>query len=144
VQSPRIFRANRKSKEHWLDVDIAYQKAKQHAKAIAVFDHVVRLESNREALAACEQALRLNSDDAVVYSTYGDVLFELGHYEEALANYKQALRLDPTSRMPTTTKGLSFINSRVTLRRLNSLMKPFNVILTMHISGKAKETRLNA
>ncbi len=48
-----------------------------------------------KALAAYEQALRLNFTDADAYKGKGKALYELGRYNEALQAFERAISLDP-------------------------------------------------
>ena len=41
------------------------------------------------------QALRLDPDNAVYHFNYANILQDLGHLEDAIAEYKKALELDP-------------------------------------------------
>jgi len=56
---------------------------------------LLHLERPKEALAALEQALRLNPNNAVTHLHRGLALNRLGRPEEALAACEQALLLDP-------------------------------------------------
>ncbi len=58
---------------------------------------LVSLGKPEEALAACEQALRLDPSDASAWANKGNALRKLQRYAEALDAYEQALRLDPTN-----------------------------------------------
>jgi tetratricopeptide (TPR) repeat protein len=53
------------------------------------------LKRYQEAIAAYEQAIRLDPNDAVTYRSKGVALHDLKRYQEALAAYEQAIRLDP-------------------------------------------------
>src|SRR5260370_21566426 len=53
------------------------------------------LKRDEEALAAYEQAIRLDPNDADAYNNKGNALYTLNRDEEALAAYEQAIRLDP-------------------------------------------------
>jgi tetratricopeptide (TPR) repeat protein len=63
------------------------------------------LKRNEEALAAYEQALRLDPNYAVAYSNKGLALNQLKRYEEALAACEQTLRLDPNYAGTYNNKG---------------------------------------
>ena len=58
-----------------------------------------------EALAAYEQAIRLDPNYASVYAIKGVVLSSLNRYQEALEACEQAIRLDPNSFSPYAIKG---------------------------------------
>jgi tetratricopeptide (TPR) repeat protein len=53
------------------------------------------LNQRAEALAALEEAARLDPDDAEIRSTLAIALHSLGRYKEATAAFDEALRLDP-------------------------------------------------
>src|SRR5258708_2847895 len=53
------------------------------------------LKRYEEALAAYEQAIRLDPNYTYAYLIKGNALSDLKRYEEALAAYEQAIRLDP-------------------------------------------------
>jgi serine/threonine protein kinase len=57
--------------------------------------HYLKAKRYQEALAAFEQAIRLDPDDASIYNGKGLVLRELKRSQEALAAYERAIRLDP-------------------------------------------------
>ncbi len=63
------------------------------------------LKSYEEALAAYEQAIRLDPNSAVAYNGKGIALCDLERYEEALAAYEQAIRLDPNNAVTYRNKG---------------------------------------
>jgi WD40 repeat protein len=67
------------SKEQWLQQGNSYSQAKRY----------------EEALAAYEQAIRLDPNFARSYLNMGNALYNLGRYKEALQAYEQAIRLDP-------------------------------------------------
>ncbi len=78
-----------KTKEQWLEEGNRF------------FD----LERYQEGLAAYEQALRLDPNDAVAFATKGYALYELKRFEEALAACEQAIRLDPNYAAAYNNKG---------------------------------------
>src|SRR6266567_2635497 len=63
-----------------------------------------------EALAAYEQAIRLDPNDALAYNDKGNTLSALARYEEALTAYKQAIRLDPNYALAYSGKGSVLYN----------------------------------
>ena len=60
-----------------------------------------------EALAAAEQALRLDPNYAPAYIDKGSALYNLKRYQDALVAYEQALRLDPNYAHAYYNKGLA-------------------------------------
>jgi len=65
------------------------------------------LKRYEEALAAFEQALRLDPNDTYAYNCKGSTLGNLKRYEEALAAFEQVLRLDPNNAFAYNGKGLA-------------------------------------
>jgi len=65
------------------------------------------LKRYQETLAAYEQAIRLDPNDAVAYNNKGNTLYLLLHYQELLAAYEQAIRLDPNDAVAYNNKGLT-------------------------------------
>ena len=47
-----------------------------------------------EAIEACEEAIKLDSNDAGAYCSKGTALYSLGHYEEAIEACEQTIRLE--------------------------------------------------
>ncbi len=78
-----------KTKEQWLDEGKTLLEAKVYEKA----------------LAACEQAIRLDPYDARAYHCKGKVFYALKRYEEALADYERAIQRDPTNASVYNDKG---------------------------------------
>lgn len=64
-----------------------------------------------EALAAYNQALRLDPACAVVYSNKGAALYCLGYYRDALAAYTRALQLEP--QRASASRGRSLVLHRM-------------------------------
>jgi len=67
----------------------AYQNKGDYARAIADYD----------------QAIRLNSDSALLFYNRGRAYQHRGDYERAIQDYEQAIRLDPTSARAITSRG---------------------------------------
>ena len=63
------------------------------------------LGKEEEALAACDEAIRLDPAHADAYNNKGTVLQDLGRYEEAIIAYDEAIRLDPTFADAYNNKG---------------------------------------
>ena len=80
---------SQKAKEQWLEEGNRFGDLKQYS----------------EALAAYEQAIRLDPNDAVAFATKGYALYELKRFEEALAACEQAIRLDPNYAVAYQNKG---------------------------------------
>jgi tetratricopeptide (TPR) repeat protein len=68
---------------------------------------LARQDRYREALAAFEQAIRLNPNHVGAWLGKGTVLALLGRYQEALAAFEQAIRLDPNDSDAWLAKGLA-------------------------------------
>jgi len=58
------------------------------------------------ALPIYEQAIHLNPNYALAYHNKGVALYNLRHYQEALAAYEQAIHLDPSLALAYKGKGL--------------------------------------
>ena len=65
----------------------------------------MKFKRYEEALAAWDQVLHLESDNAANYTNKGFVLSQLGRYEEAVAAYNQATDLDPNDDVAYISKG---------------------------------------
>jgi tetratricopeptide (TPR) repeat protein len=59
----------------------------------------LRMNKNREALEACDAALKLDAGYMLAHLNRGNALMYLGRYREAVKAYEEALRLDPNSEM---------------------------------------------
>ncbi len=68
-------------------------------------DNHYRAKRYEEAIAAYEQAIRLDSNFASAYNNKGAALYDLNRYEEALAAYDQAIRLNPNFAIAYYGKG---------------------------------------
>jgi tetratricopeptide (TPR) repeat protein len=66
--------------------------------------------ASEEALAASEQALRLDPNDTSAWNNKGNALRVLQRYKEALAAYEQALRLDPNYALAWNYKGVTLFD----------------------------------
>jgi tetratricopeptide (TPR) repeat protein len=80
-----------KTKEEWLDKGNALRNLKRY----------------EEALAAYEQAIRLDPNFADAYYNKGIALNELKRHEEALAAYEQAIHLNPNDAYAYNGKGIA-------------------------------------
>jgi tetratricopeptide (TPR) repeat protein len=80
-----------KTKEQWIDEGNALEDLKRYD----------------EALAAYEQAIRLDPNYALAYNNTGNALEDLKRYEEAFAAYDQAIRLNPNYALAYNNKGLA-------------------------------------
>jgi tetratricopeptide (TPR) repeat protein len=83
-----------KTKEQWFNEGFALNNLKRYD----------------EALAAYEQAIRINPNYADAYHNKGEALLKLKRYDEALAAYEQAIRLDPNYANAYHNKGLALDN----------------------------------
>ena len=104
--SIQLLPTNAKPITSWLNPDEAFQdvvteisrtvkdllKEEWREEGVTISD----LKRYKEALAASEQTIRLNPNDAYAYLYKGNALYMLKRYEETLAAYEQAIRLDPT------------------------------------------------
>jgi serine/threonine protein kinase len=80
-----------------------------------------------KALAAYEQAVRLNPGAAIAYSNKGNALSGLKRYNEALAAYDQAIHLDPAFATAYFNKGLTLIE----LKRSKESLEPIEQALNL-------------
>ena len=92
---------SQKTKEQWLEEGNTYRDLEQYS----------------EALAAYEQALRLDPYDANAYSNKGYTLNRLRRYAEGLAACEQALRLNPND-------AAAYSNKDKALNELNDIKRP--------------------
>jgi tetratricopeptide (TPR) repeat protein len=83
-----------KTKEQWLTEGNALRDLKRYD----------------EALAAYEQAIRLDPKYPLAYNSKGATLYVLKRYDEALAANEQAIRLDPNYAFAYYVKGLALDN----------------------------------
>ncbi|WP_420799385.1 tetratricopeptide repeat protein [Ktedonospora formicarum] len=79
------------TKEEWFSVGRDHQKAKRYEEALAAYDQVIRLDPN----------------DADTYNNKGNALNALKRNEEALAAYDQAIRLNPRYAYACNNKGVA-------------------------------------
>ncbi len=68
------------------------------------------LKRYEEAIAAYEQAIRLNPNHATAYYNKGNALFNIKRYEEAIAAYEQAIRLNPNHATAYYNKGMALFD----------------------------------
>src|SRR6266571_5310400 len=80
---------SQKTKEQWLEEGNEFYNLKQYPKALAAY----------------EQALRLDPNYVFAYSCKGNTLNGLKRYEEALAAFEQAIRLNPNDAVAYNSKG---------------------------------------
>jgi len=83
-----------------------------------------------EALAASEQALRLDPNYAIAYHNKGTALYDLERYEEALAAFEQALRLDPNYALAYNGKGAALAD----LKRDEEALAAYEHVLRLNPS----------
>ncbi len=81
--------APQKTKEQWIDEGIALRDLKRYEEAIAAYD----------------QAIRLDPNYATAYINKGNALNNLKRSEEAIAAYDQAIRLNPNYATAYNDKG---------------------------------------
>jgi tetratricopeptide (TPR) repeat protein len=80
-----------KTKAQWLEEGSALYNLKRYEEAIAAYD----------------QAIRLDPNSAMAYNNKGFALYNLKRYKEAIAAYDQAIRLDPNYALAYYNKGLA-------------------------------------
>src|SRR6266567_1396800 len=73
-------------------------------------DNLHALKRYEEALAAYEQAIRLDSNNAYAYINKGIILRNLNRYEEAFDAYEQATYLDPNNAVAYNNKGIVLLH----------------------------------
>jgi hypothetical protein len=56
-----------------------------------------------------DRAFRFTPDDGIARATYGTWLYGMGHYDKALAAYKDAIALDPENPMINYNLGLAYL-----------------------------------
>jgi tetratricopeptide (TPR) repeat protein len=80
---------------------MAEQDARERANVLLGEAVMLRSQGKRkEALAKCQESLRIASDNAEAFDIMGDLYVEQGRFEAAVEAYKRVLELDP-SRAPT-------------------------------------------
>jgi len=90
-------------------------------------DSYLDLKRYEEALAAYDQALRLDPNKARAYGNKGNALANLKRYEEALAVFDQALRLDPNYALTYYNKGITLAS----LKRYEEALAAFDQALRL-------------
>src|SRR6266516_688777 len=60
---------------------------------------------NNRAIADYDQAIKLNSDSALIFNNRGSAHQHKGDYERAIQDYEQAIRLDPSSARAFNDRG---------------------------------------
>jgi tetratricopeptide (TPR) repeat protein len=81
-------------------------KSQKRKKQLIVNGNIFHFtERYTEALLAFDQALRLDPNDALIYSYKAEALIELHRYQEALTACEQAINLDPKSALTYHNKG---------------------------------------
>jgi serine/threonine protein kinase len=101
-----------KTKEQWKSEGNTHYHAKRY----------------QEALAAFEQAIRLNPNDALAYNGKGRSLRQLRRYREALAAYEQAIRLNPNYAGAYHNKGVVLID----LKRYQEALAAFEQAIRLN------------
>src|SRR6266567_832425 len=96
-------------------------------------DNLHALKRYEEALAAYEQAIRLDSNNAYAYNNKGIVLLHLNDNEEALTALEQAIRLDPKNATAYNNKG----NALRSLKRYEEALAAYE--LAIHLNPNNSE-----
>jgi tetratricopeptide (TPR) repeat protein len=89
----------RQRDEAFADIAMGIQKIAQEllvGRLLRETERLYKTQQHEEALSMCERALRLGFESAVLYWRKGNILLSCQEYEQALAAYQEALRLDPT------------------------------------------------
>ncbi|MBE9508685.1 MAG: tetratricopeptide repeat protein, partial [Chloroflexi bacterium] len=76
--------------------------ARRHFEEADAYEQAGQFENARRE---CELAIQLAPTWAEAHNLYGIILEELGQEGEALAAYREAVRLDPTFRNPRESGG---------------------------------------
>src|SRR6266566_1658579 len=84
---------DQKTKDQWIDEGDNFRNLKQYP----------------EALAAYEQVIRLDPNDAYAFIQKGSILAELKRFREALGACEQAIRLDPNDAVAYINKGYALL-----------------------------------
>jgi hypothetical protein len=78
---------------------LAPQKAKANTQVRALLARASLLKMRgmgKEAIAACQEALKIAPDSVATHAVMGDIYEGLGRYSEAVASYQAVLERDPT------------------------------------------------
>ena len=102
-----------KTKQQWLNEGNVLSEAKRY----------------EEALAAFEQAIRLDPYSAIAYASKGNLLRKLKRYNEAFIAFVESLQLDPHFATLTMARDMRFMTSNVTRMPLPPLSKLHALIL---------------
>ena len=104
-----------RTKEQWIDEGIRLHGLKQYGEALAAFD----------------QAIRLDPNYATAYNNKGYALNNLGRYEEALTACNQAIRLKPGYAVAYRNKG----NALQALGRTKEAQQAFDAARQLGYGG---------
>jgi tetratricopeptide (TPR) repeat protein len=79
------------------------KNTKSASSSRAVNEKLDKLRCKRlsgiKALKACNNALKVSPDDAVLHAAKGDILLDLGKTDEAIKAYKKSLQILPTDKI---------------------------------------------
>src|SRR5260221_9331643 len=102
------------------------------------------LKRSQEALAAYQQAIRLDPNDAYAYRRKGDVLYDLKRSQEALAAYEQAIHLDPNLAAAYNNKGMPLYDLKLSQEALAAYEQAIHLDPNLPIAYNNKEFKLKA
>ncbi|OON59495.1 hypothetical protein B0920_24285 [Massilia sp. KIM] len=114
------------------DLDYTLRASPNHHRALAT---LARIALRDKALMINQtkwpvecyflRAERFAPDDAVVNSTYGSYLFNLGKIDQALVQYRKAIELDPDNAMINYNAGLAYMKKADFARALAHAHKAY-------------------
>ncbi|MBC8045045.1 MAG: tetratricopeptide repeat protein [Rhizobacter sp.] len=128
----RLVKARPKSADAQLRLGIAHLSLKQYGEAVENFKRAVQLKPTDEALrllgvahsflsewseaaAAYEAAIKLNLKEPFYRNNLGTIYGRLNRLEDAMASYREAIRLKPDLAIAYTNLGMTLLNFESTL-----------------------------
>jgi len=117
-------------RELWFLVARAHERRGENIEAIERYQKTVQIDPDyfnalyrlsrilkdlnrpEEALPYLEHAARLEPNDTIVQSDYGEILGKLGRYEEALPHLHRAIELDPNNAPAHNNLGIVLVQTK--------------------------------
>ncbi len=107
-----------KTAQRWLDEGGTFHRLQKYDEALAAYEQAIRLDPNDalayyykgRALDAYQQARQLDPNLPFAHINKGAALRDLKRYDEELAAYEQAIRLDPNYAAAYHYKGVALHN----------------------------------